>query len=363
MARHWQKKPLLIRNAVPDMPGLVQRDGLFALAANDNVQSRLVVREGARWTLRHGPLARRALPALRQPGWSLLVQGVDLFVPALHALLQRFRFVPDARLDDMMVSYASDGGGVGAHFDSYDVFLLQAQGRRRWRIGRVEDRSLLPDAPLRILANFQAQEEHLLEPGDMLYLPPGYAHEGQAVGACLTCSIGFRAPRRSELAGELLQRLADLAQEQPGSDLYSDPGQGATAHPAQLPPLLLAFAERALRRVTSEPQALARSLGCWLTEPKPGVWFEALAAQAKLPRRGARGVGASLVLDAKTRMLYHRSHVFINGESHRAAGPDAVLMRRLADDRGLGAERMARASVAARLLLDEWKQAGWLHAR
>ncbi len=363
MARHWQKKPLLIRAAVPEIPTMLHRDALFALAGRDDAQSRLVRREGAQWTLRHGPLARRALPALRQPGWSLLVQGVDLLVPAMHTLLQRFRFVPDARLDDVMVSYASDGWGVGPHFDSYDVFLLQAQGRRRWHIGRLKDRSLAPGAPLRILANFEPQEEHLLGPGDMLYLPPGYAHEGVALGACITCSIGFRAPRRGELARELLQRLADEAPELEGSDLYADPGQRATAQPARLPPQLFQFAERALRQALRQPQALARSLGCWLTEPKPTVWFETQGAKPAKPVRTARPVSMPLVLDAKTRMLYDRSHIFINGECHRAAGQDAALMRRLADQRGLGADSLAAASAAARSLLDQWKEAGWLHGR
>ncbi len=363
MARHWQKKPLLIRAAVPDMPAMLHRDALFALAGSEAAQSRLVVREGRQYTLHHGPLARRALPALRQPGWSLLVQGVDLFVPAVHALLQRFRFVPDARLDDVMVSYASDGGGVGPHFDSYDVFLLQAQGRRRWRIGPLKDHSLQPGAALRLLSNFEAQEEHVLDPGDMLYLPPGYAHDGVAVGACLTYSVGFRAPGRSELASELLQRLADDAQDQADRDLYADPQQRATARPAQLPPRLLQFAERAMRQALREPQALARSLGCWLTEPKPSVWFEARPIESARPRRKARRVSAPLVLDPRTRMLYDRSHVFINGDSHRAAGQDAALMRRLADQRGLGAESLAGASAAACRLLDQWKEAGWLHAR
>lgn len=377
MARHWQKKPLLIRHALPDAPALLGRDDLFALAASEDAQARLVLREGAHWSLRHGPFARRALPALRRPHWSLLVQGVDLFVPSLHALLRRFRFVPDARLDDVMVSYASDGGGVGPHVDSYDVFLLQAQGLRRWRIGRAKNRALQLDAPLRILADFQVEEEHLLGPGDMLYLPPGYAHEGVAIGACMTCSIGFRAPRQGELAGELLQRLSEQAQEQQGaaeqgpqdkggeagSALYADPRQVATAHPAQLPAALLHFSERALRQAMREPQALARALGCWLTEPKPSVWFETPAAPLARSGPRTRRAAQALELDAKTKMLHHRSLIFINGESVRISGPDAALLRRLADRRGLGVEDLSKAGAQACALLQQWKEAGWLHAR
>ena len=172
-------------------------------------------------------MARNALPPLKQKRWTLLVQGVDLHLDAAHELLQRFRFVPDARLDDLMISWASDGGGVGPHFDSYDVFLLQASGQRRWRIGRQKDFSLEPDVPLKILSNFEPEEEHLLNPGDMLYLPPRWAHDGVAEGDdCMTYSMGFRVPQRAGLAGELLLRMADEFED---NTLYRDPAQPATA--------------------------------------------------------------------------------------------------------------------------------------
>ena len=227
MRRHWQKKPLLIRQAMPGFEPPLARNDLFALAAREGVESRLIERGDTGWTLRQGPFERRALPALKRPGWTLLVQGVDLHVQAAHELLQRFRFVPDARLDDLMISWASEGGGVGPHFDSYDVFLLQASGRRRWRIGRQDDLSLQPGVPLKILQNFTPEESFVLEPGDMLYLPPRWAHDGDALdGDCMTCSIGFRAPQRGGLAGELLQRMADAMEDE---TLYRDPRQAATA--------------------------------------------------------------------------------------------------------------------------------------
>ena len=180
------------------------------MAADEAVESRMIVSKPAGWQLKHGPFARTAFPPLKQKRWTLLVQGVDLHLDVAHEMLQRFRFVPDARLDDLMISWASDGGGVGPHFDSYDVFLLQASGQRRWRIGRQKDLSLQPGVPLKILSHFEPEEEHVLNPGDMLYLPPRWAHDGDAVGGdCTTCSIGFRAPQRGGLAGELLQRMAD----------------------------------------------------------------------------------------------------------------------------------------------------------
>lgn len=354
MRRHWQKKPLLIRQAMPGMRPLLDRQALFALAASDNVESRLVVRQGERWRMRQGPFARRALPPLAQPDWTLLLQGMDLHHDGLHDLLQAFRFVPDARLDDLMVSYASDGGGVGPHFDSYDVFLLQAEGRRRWRIGRQKDLSLRDDVPLKILAHFEPEQEFVLEPGDMLYLPPRYAHDGDAQGACMTYSIGFRAPSKGEIARELLLRLADDADDD--ATLYRDRDQPAVADSARLPEGLEAFAKNALHALLQDGEALRRSLGEWATEPKPNVWFDAADDDAPDLSTGIR-------LDRRTRMQYDAQHVFINGESFRAGGRDARLMQQLAQTRQLTAADAQRLSTDASELVATWQQSGWLHAQ
>ena len=353
MRRHWQKKPLLVRQAVPGGVTLIGRRALFELAGFDEVESRLVVRHGDRWTLRQGPLKRSSLPPLKQREWTLLVQGLDLHVPAARALLERFRFVPDARLDDLMLSYATDGGGVGPHIDSYDVFLLQAQGRRRWRIGRVRSPALVPDVPLKVLANFVVEQEWLLDPGDMLYLPPGWAHDGVAEGECTTCSIGFRASGRDEIAREVLQRLLDGADaDQPGP-LYRDPAQAPTDAPGRIPDALARFAADAVVRLLADPAALACALGEVLSEPKRGVWFDTAPASGAAESQG-------VALDQRTRMLYDERHVFINGESFRATGRDAKLMRRLADLRELGRGEVGALSVGAKALLDDWLQAGWL---
>jgi 50S ribosomal protein L16 3-hydroxylase len=352
MRRHWQRKPLLVRNAVPGMQPLLDRPALFELAGQEGVESRVVSLGQHGWQLRRGPFTRRSLPAVARPRWTLLVQGVDLHVQAGHDLLQQFAFVPHARMDDLMVSWASDGGGVGPHFDSYDVFLLQAQGRRRWRWGRQKDLSLREGLPLKILDRFEPEDDQVLEPGDMLYLPPRYAHDGIADGECQTCSIGFRAPGRGELARELLERLADDAADVAGGALYADRAQPAVAEAGRIPADLRLFAADALQRALRDPLAIDRALGESLSEPKANVWFDAAPAPRHL-----KGV----VLDRRTRMLYDDRHVFVNGESWRAAGADARLMRRLADRRRLEAAEVEGASAGARELLVAWCEAGWAH--
>jgi len=360
MKRYWQKKPLLVRQAVPGFKPLLDRVQLFELAANEDAQTRMVIQEpGSKpgWRFKHGPFQRRALPPLKQPGWTILVQGVDLHHERVHDLMNQFRFVPDARLDDLMISYATDGGGVGPHYDSYDVFLLQAQGQRRWRIGRQKDLSLQPDVPLKILANFEPEVEYVLEPGDLLYLPPRYAHDGIAVGECMTYSIGFRIPNRAELARELLQRLAEDAEETVGLALYRDPNQPAVDQPAEIPAGLLEFAQDALQEALQDSRALARGLGEYMTEPKPNVWFEARAESGgDMQALQAQGIR----LDRRTRMMFDAHHVFINGESFIASGRDATLMRILANARTLSAQQLGKLSGQAQTLLIGWWDAGWL---
>lgn len=356
MKRHWQKKPLVIRQAIPGFSAPLERAELFDLAAQDEVQSRLVIQTpevaAAPWRLKQGPFARKALPALKKPGWTLLVQSVDVHDARVRDLRDQFRFVPDARLDDVMVSYASDGGGVGPHFDSYDVFLLQAHGQRRWRIGRQKNLDLQPDMPLKILANFEPEQEFVLNPGDMLYLPPRYAHDGVALGECMTYSIGFRAPGAGELAQEVLQRLAEQARDEVGDALYRDPGQGAQANSARIPLALAEFAQSAVEKAVRDPLATQRALGEYLSEPKANTWFEGTSADFDA-ERGVR-------LDRRTIMLYDEKHIFINGESFIASGRDATMIQLLADQKSLTPKQVTRLSTSALEFLGDWWQAGWL---
>ncbi|MBL8327258.1 MAG: cupin domain-containing protein [Rubrivivax sp.] len=352
MRRHWQKQPLLVRQAWPGVQPPASRARLIQLATQDDVESRVIEQrpgQAPAWQLRRGPFARRSLPPLSRPGWTLLVQGLDLHEQAAHEMLCRFRFLPDARLDDLMMSWASDGGGVGPHLDSYDVFLLQVQGQRRWRIGPVADESIVEGLPVRILQRFEPVQEWLLEPGDMLYLPPRWGHDGVAVGECMTCSIGFRVPSTDSLAAELLTRLAE---EDDGRDrLYRDPAQPATQEPGRIPQALRRFAQQAVARRLAQPGLLDELLGEVLTEPKASVWFE--------PGEPAHSA-AGIALHRRTRMMYDERHVFINGDSLRAGGRDARLMRQLANERRLPASEVARLSAGARDQLTQWMQQGWV---
>lgn len=354
MRKHWHKKPLLVRQAISGFKAPIPRARLLAMAGEEGVESRLIQQlDGDNWKLSHGPLSRRSLPALTKPGWSVLVQGVDMHDDKAHELLQQFRFVPEARLDDLMISFATDKGGVGPHFDSYDVFLLQAHGKRRWRIGRQKDLSLQEDKPLKILANFEPEEEFVLEPGDMLYLPPKWAHDGVAEGECMTYSIGFRSPDRGEMGRELLLRMSDEPDEPENPVIYRDPKQEAVSNPAEIPAGMYDFAREALQKALAEPLALERALGEYLSDPKPNVWFE---------HGDENGMFESVVLDRRTRMMYDAKHIFINGESYLAGGRDATLMRKLADTRMLSRKDLASASDDALELLSSWFDAGWVRS-
>jgi len=354
MKRHWQKKPLLVRNAIPGFVPCVGRADLVALAGEEGVESRLIVDSPKGWKMKHGPFTKRSLPPFSQKKWTFLVQGVDLHHDGVHALMQQFRFVPDARLDDVMISYATDGGGVGPHFDSYDVFLLQAHGQRRWRIGRNKDLSLQPGVPLKILQNFEAEEEFVLNPGDMLYLPPKYAHDGVAVGECMTWSMGFRAPKEGELARELLLGLADEAFDGVGDALYRDPKQAAVSSPAAIPPSLAVFARQVVDKALNNPELLDSLLGEYLTEPKAHVWFDGEQAEFDL--------SAGVQLDRRTKMMYDDKHVFINGESFKVGGRDARVLHQLADDRCITRVKFKILSADAKEALQDWAAAGWLRA-
>lgn len=358
MRRHWHKAALLIRDALPGFAGLHRAEDLFALASRDDVESRLVERRGRRWSLRHGPFSTRMLRTLPGRNWTLLVQGVNLHDPRADALLRRFDFLPYTRLDDLMVSYAAPGGGVGPHLDAYDVFLVQGFGRRRWRYGEPVDSSFRAGLPLKILQRFEPQHDDVLGPGDLLYLPPDYAHDGVAIDACTTYSIGFRAPAQTELASAFLSFLQDdLAL--PGR--YRDPELRATTEPGRVDGAMLRKVARMLRAVRWSERDVARFLGTWLSEPKPSVFFDPparpLAAAAfarRIAREGAR-------LDGRTQMLYDDAHLFVNGTAATWPPTGRESLRTLANRRALTPQQCASAAEDARRCLHGWYADGFLH--
>lgn len=373
MRDYWQRKPLLIRQAIPGFKPSLSISDIRKLVKREEVESRLIWHDAKGWNMKSGPFAR--LPSAAQPNWTLLAQSVDLHDDATAGLVHQFRFISDARLDDAMISIATDGGGVGPHFDSYDVFLLQAHGQRRWRISQQADLTLEAGLPLKILKDFKAEEEFVLEPGDMLYLPPHAAHDGVAQGDCMTISIGFRAPTQAVLACGMLEAANDQIMANLGdtgglyalpvipgpalSSTFKDPGTPATDSPAALPQALIDATLKAVQKIKFDEALAERFLGQWLTEPPANAYFDAGDDDTDL----SNGLPANgrLALDRCTRLMYRNRQLFINGEV--ACMPATTPLRKLADTRVLdGSDPLARKlKPEERQMLNEWLQEGWLH--
>lgn len=264
----WQKKPLLIRQAIPNYISPISADELAGLSLEEEVESRIILEDGeSPWELRRGPFQEEIYGQLPESKWTLLVQAVDQFVPEFQSLLEQFHFLPSWRIDDLMISYATDGGGVGPHYDNYDVFLLQAEGKRRWKLGQMcDDQSALMDHPdLKILADFQQTAEFILEPGDMLYLPPRLAHYGIAEGECMTFSVGFRAPG----ANEILAGFTDfIGQFIPDEDRYSDADCVPTTTPHQIDAHTIKRLRKVIESHLNDDNLLTAWFGQFMTEPR-----------------------------------------------------------------------------------------------
>lgn len=354
-AEYWHKKPLLIRQAIPNFQPPILPDELFSLAADRDVESRLIRQQRKQWRLEHGPFEPAHLPPLRQPNWTLLVQGVNLHHSATAELLQQFRFIPDTRLDDLMVSFATKGGGVGPHFDSYDVFLLQAIGQRHWKISAQENLDLVDGMPLKILRNFQPEQDWVLEPGDMLYLPPHIAHDGTALGNCMTYSIGFRAPEYQELGLAFLEYLTDTLEL---SGRYSDPERQPSQHPAWIDDALLDQVTHALKKIRWDKKIVTEFLGEYLSSPKFITYFTPPKQPYSATRFTQLAQKKEIYLDPKTRMLYRSPQLFMNGESFVTSGADARFLQKFANQRHQ--KLPADASLELRETLYAWYCAGWL---
>jgi len=359
LEEYWQKKPLLVRQAVPGFTGVVSRDELFDLACDPDVESRYIRYQadtpGSSWTLERGPQTRGRLRGKRQP-WTVLVQGLNLWVPAGDALLHQFDFIPQARLDDLMVSYAVDGGGVGPHFDNYDVFLLQGIGQRRWQIADQTDRSLVEDAPLRILKHFTPTHDWVLEPGDMLYLPPHWAHNGIAIGECTTYSIGFRSPTAQELGVSFLEWLQERIQLE---GMYADPELALQDNSAEIGPAMIDQVERMLAGIRWTRRDIADFLGTYLTEPKAHVFFE--SPEAPLTQKAfTRALGnKGCTLDARTLLLWSEAGFHLNGEPLCPDEADIPTLSALAHQRRLDANAVLSPALVEQFY--QWYEDGFIH--
>lgn len=319
---YWQKKPLVIRDALPAFTSPLSPEELAGLACEEDASARLVLEKGGAhpWELRYGPFAEEEFMDLPEKSWTLLVQEVDRWVPDVAHILDFFRFVPNWRIDDVMVSYAPDGGTVGAHVDNYDVFLLQGLGQREWRIGTtpIEEEDLVPEIDISMLRGFEPDETYVLEQGDMLYLPPRLAHHGIAVGDSMTYSIGFRAPSHEEILsgflGRVLEEIDPLAR-------YSDPDLVPQDHPGEIRPEALARVREIVRSAITDEE-IDRWFGYYVTEPKRGdVLVPSEDTWDDDELRQALEDGAWLERVAPTRFAYiedPRGHLllFIHGDEY-----------------------------------------------
>ena len=362
----WQKKPALIRQAWLEWSNPLEPDELAGLACEDDIESRLVNRSDLGWTLEHGPLPAERFGEVGADPWTLLVQSVDHHVPAVAALIAPLRFIPEWRIDDVMVSYAVDGAGVGAHFDQYDVFLVQGLGRRRWQVGqRCDDATeLLPHDDLRLLARFEPSDEWILEPGDMLYVPPGFAHNGLAGGDdCMTYSIGFRAPSRSELIeGWTDHVLAGLEDD----DRYTDPDLALQDNPGEIAASALARLQAMVTERLLDPAEFAQWFGAYSTAPKnPAIDWRPDHAMDLPDLLAAIDQGTPLLRNPASRFAFVQHDamtltLFVDGRAYSCERSAAELARRLCASAKAVIDRELLAAGAARDLLIELLAAGSL---
>ncbi|MFV3387459.1 JmjC domain-containing protein [Pseudomonas sp. NY15364] len=362
---YWQKKPLLVRQAIPGFESPISPDELAGLALEEEVESRLVIEHGERpWELQRGPFNEDTFQDLPERDWTLLVQAVDQFVPEVAELLEDFKFLPKWRIDDLMISFAAPGGGVGPHFDNYDVFLLQAHGHRRWQVGQMcdSDSPLLPHADLKILAQFEPTDEWVLAPGDMLYLPPRLAHCGTAEDDCMTYSVGFRAPS----AAEVLTHFTDfLGQFLPDEERYSDADIQPSEDPNQIQRDALERLKALLNEHMSDERLLMTWFGQFMTEPK----YPELVAGIEIEEEdflGALEDGAILIRNPSARMAWSEVGedlvLFASGQSRLVSARLRELLKLICSADALHVENLGAwlADDEGRTLLWELVKQGSL---
>jgi 50S ribosomal protein L16 3-hydroxylase len=310
LREYWQKKPLLIRNAIPHFNNFLTKKDIVSLSSNEAAQSRLVYFENNKWSLLFGPFKKRDITKINACA-TLLVQNINHFIPEAREVLKLFNFIPYARLDDLMVSYAPDGVGVGPHFDSYDVFLFQGDGKRKWQISKQHNRDLIPDVPLRILKDFKPTQEWILEAGDMLYLPPHYAHNGIAIDESITYSIGFRAPSYQELTQEFLIYLQDNITR---DGIYSDPDLTVAKDAALIPSFMLKKITTILNKIRFNKKDIELFIGKFLTEPKCQTFFSPPKVSLNKKKFILKSKAQGITLALQSQLLFTNKTLFMNGE-------------------------------------------------
>jgi 50S ribosomal protein L16 3-hydroxylase len=365
---YWHKRPLLVRQALPGFTSPISPDELAGLACEDEVESRLVLERGGDtpWALEHGPFDETRFGALPESHWTLLVQECNKYLPELAMLLEGFNFIPNWRVDDIMVSYAPEQGSVGPHTDQYDVFLIQGLGQRRWQISNeptTED-NLIPGLDLRIMDTFTPTDEWVLEPGDMLYLPPAVAHHGVALGDCMTLSVGFRAPAKADM---ITAFATEVASHMSDAQRYADPDLGLQAHPGEISGQALAQVRRILQQAVGDEAAIARWFGQFVTEPKweqerpqPEETISEGQLLAQLPHWGY------LERSEYVRFAYCRedtqTRLFIDGHDYALTPDLAFAAPLLCDHRRLTLETLTPHldNAAFVQLLTQWLNAGYV---
>ncbi len=335
LQEYWQKKPLLIRSPWASWSNPVEPDELAGLACEPGVESRLITQTDPDWELEHGPLPEDRFERQGKAPWTLLVQAVDHHIPSVATLLNCFRFVPNWRVDDVMVSYAVDGGGVGAHFDHYDVFLVQGLGTRRWELGGLcdENSELLPHSNLLLLDDFQPTDEWILEEGDILYVPPRFAHRGTAIGNdCMTYSIGFRAPSRAELIESWAEDLADKLLDE---DRYTDPQLAEQDNPGEIAQESITQLHGMITETMFDQSSFMRWFGQYSTTPKnPDIdWRPETSVEADDIRQGLEQRTA-LIRNPASRFSFIRETpssilLFVDGQCFSCSGEDALFAKRV----------------------------------
>jgi len=332
LKKYWQKKPLLIRDAIKNFKSPITEKDLFRIAQNENAISRLIEFKRGIWQVKYGPFKKLDLPKKINTPWTILVQNMNHHLPFAESFLNLFKFIPYARLDDLMVSFATKKGSVGPHFDSYDVFLFQAKGEREWKISEQKKFSLDKKSAIKIITNFKVKNTWVLKPGDLLYLPPNVGHWGVSQSDdCLTYSIGFRASGTFEIQSKFLDFIQDNLITNK-NDLYRDPNLNLQKNPAEINSNMIKKIQRIVNQLRWNTNSINNFIGQLLTEPIEGAVFEtskSMTAEVFIKDL----IKKPLKLNPKTRMLFIKNNFFINGELIEADKKSIMYLKQLANDR------------------------------